>query len=257
MCSKILPSHNTVHLLKSYNREKRERSGITPDTGNEPTQARRPSRIGGPWKGHPKAERAVISHAPLERLLAQEIFANFLFALTAYFKELKFASKARLDFEGPSSDELRWSNPMITKLAQAVESSGLATYEEAYMLVVPPFYARDLLPTSYSKKRKNFRSNVSSSYYTGTYTGSSSSSSDRRTRETRRSRGERVVESEMVEVIEEHSVGSDTVEVIEERRPRRSHRTREELMADTEVVEVIEERRPRRNQRTREESSRR
>ena len=136
-----------------------------------------------------KTERAVVSHTPLERLLAQEIFANFLFALTAYFKELEVASRDRLDSKGSSSDELRWSNPMITKLAQAVESSGLATSEEAYMLVVPPFYARDLLPTTSNcvKERKSSSPNSYDYYsdsYSDTFTSTSSSSSDSHARGT-------------------------------------------------------------------------
>jgi hypothetical protein len=127
-----------------------------------------------------KSERAVTSTTTLERLCAQELFANFFFALTAYFRKLHKASRARLEFEGSSGDELRWSNPVITKLAQAVESSGLATFEESYMLVVPPFYARDLLPASYGRKSHRKYDLTGSSYYYSDYTSSSEPTSNDR-----------------------------------------------------------------------------
>ena len=78
----------------------------------------------------------------LKVLLAQEIFSNFLLALTE-----RIGKVAGQTFEIGKVHGQRLRNNFLRTLSHAVLDSGLATdLVEADSLVIPPFYARGLLP---------------------------------------------------------------------------------------------------------------
>ncbi|KAL4886521.1 hypothetical protein BJY04DRAFT_213283 [Aspergillus karnatakaensis] len=83
-----------------------------------------------------------IRHSP-KRLCAHEIFTEFMLQLASEMLDIGGQTLRHLD---PFP---KWSNTVVSKLAEIVYKSGLAESEtDAYMLVVPPLHAYGLLPTS-------------------------------------------------------------------------------------------------------------
>jgi hypothetical protein len=88
---------------------------------------------------------AIITTTRLKLLLAQELFSKFLLALSA---EIIRVGERTSKIE--NSRRQRLQNRRLRMLSQAVLDSGLAgDLAEADSLLIPPFYARDLLPNIY------------------------------------------------------------------------------------------------------------
>ncbi|KAL4899026.1 hypothetical protein BDW74DRAFT_184134 [Aspergillus multicolor] len=95
-----------------------------------------------------RAKGIYVSHSPA-RLFAQEIFTEFMLQLASKTTEIGGYTRRRPPLPGDRPDEPRWSNSVISRLADIVRDSGLAVdEEEAYTLVVPPLHAYGLLPTN-------------------------------------------------------------------------------------------------------------
>ncbi|KAA8894938.1 hypothetical protein FN846DRAFT_998514 [Sphaerosporella brunnea] len=91
---------------------------------------------------------AVMSEAPLENICGQIILSAFIstFAKKALEKPFGGQVRARAGLQGvKASFGLR--NTILDKLASSVETTGLATIEEAFLSLVPPLEEAKKLPT--------------------------------------------------------------------------------------------------------------
>jgi hypothetical protein len=88
----------------------------------------------------------MLTDVSLEQLLAQYIFSAFMWAITKHIPVVGIEcltvdseSQKKLEPQIPEWPSLRIASQTLQDMAKAVEKAGLATLEDAYALVIPPF----------------------------------------------------------------------------------------------------------------------
>ena len=95
---------------------------------------------------------ALPSIGPVERVYAQEFFSSFMWAvangLRDPIKDLNTTSQESTVVSSSDTPLLsfRLESPVLQEIVQNVHQTGLATTEEAYMLVIPPLSVKGRLP---------------------------------------------------------------------------------------------------------------
>lgn len=95
---------------------------------------------------------ASTSNGPIELVYAQELFSFFMQAvaqkLSGPIEGLTTAQKtvSAIDGGNISWKLFRLENSILRKMVQGVQSAGLTTTEEAYVLLIPPLSAKARLP---------------------------------------------------------------------------------------------------------------
>ena len=95
---------------------------------------------------------ALPSTGPVERVYAQEFFSSFMWAvakgLRDPIKDLNTTSQESTVVSSSDTPLLsfRLESPVLQEIVQNVHQTGLATTEEAYMLVIPPLSVKGRLP---------------------------------------------------------------------------------------------------------------
>ena len=95
---------------------------------------------------------AVESFCPLVTLYSQYMFSTFMWAAARIMKQpIEGTADIRPMLRDNTADRSAWRsitlhNAQLSKLAQAVQSTGLGSLEEIYLLIVPPLSRRNRLP---------------------------------------------------------------------------------------------------------------
>ncbi|PGH02246.1 hypothetical protein AJ79_07695 [Helicocarpus griseus UAMH5409] len=98
-----------------------------------------------------KEAKIVFSTTSLTRVTGQEIFTEFMLQVATHITKVGGKTTRRAPLRGDGIHDYRLQNTELSKLADIVLDSGLAEdEEEAYILIIPAFRARGLLPMQLS-----------------------------------------------------------------------------------------------------------
>lgn len=94
---------------------------------------------------------AAESYSPLKTLYVQHMFSVFMCAAAKTMEPIEDKAEVRLAQTDGMNDDLMWQSialhsTRLSKLAQAIQGTGLRSLEDIYLAMIPPLSGENKLP---------------------------------------------------------------------------------------------------------------